>query len=66
MGAELRQLNELIDRIETNRPDLAVNILNILNNQNKKQIKQLGDRLFNFPEDMVDAEFKEKIDEEEK
>lgn len=57
LATELRQLNELIDRIESNREDLTVNIYNILQGKgDKKETKKLTNRIFTLPEDVEDGE----------
>ena len=61
LATEIRQMNELIDRIESNRQDLTLNIFNILSGTaNKKETEALRNRIFDLPKDVDDAEFKEK------
>jgi len=68
LGAELRSLNELIDRIESGRQDLRINILNLLTSTDKKDIgklKRLRDRVFSLPEEKSAVEEAEIVDEEQ-
>jgi len=58
LGAELRNLNELVDRIEAGRQDLRINIFNLLNTKSKdgaKRAKALRDRVFTMPDDIAEA-----------
>lgn len=61
LAGEIRQMNELIDRIESNREDLTLNIFNILQGgTNKKQAKDLTKRIFSMPDEGVaEADYEE-------
>ena len=59
LGAELRNLNELVDRIEAGRQDLRINIFNLLNAKTKEDIKKaevLRDKVFTMPDEITEAE----------
>jgi len=59
LGAELRNLNELIDRIEAGRQDLRINIFNLLNAKTKEEIKKAGilrDKVFTMPDEIEEAD----------
>jgi len=59
LGAELRNLNELIDRIEAGRQDLRINIFNLLNAKTKEDVKKaeiLRDKVFTMPDDIEEAD----------
>lgn len=73
LAAEIRQYNELIDRIESGRQDQTLNIFNILKgNADEETTSALTDELFKRTDkvdDVLDAEFTEedsKTDKEEK
>jgi len=58
LGAELRNLNELVDRIEAGRQDLRINIFNLLNAKTKEDVKKaeaLRDKVFTMPDDIEEA-----------
>jgi len=66
LGAELRSLNELIDRIESGRQDLRINILNLLTSTDKADVdklKRLRNKVFSMPTEREIAEA-EVINEE--
>lgn len=68
LGAELRSLNELIDRIESGRQDLRINILNLLTSTNKEDVsklKKLRDKVFTMPAEESATEEAEIIEEEQ-
>ena len=68
LGAELRSLNELIDRIESGRQDLRINILNLLTSTNKEDVgklKKLRDKVFTLPAEEGIVEEAEIIDVEQ-
>ena len=59
MGAELRNLNELVDRIEAGRQDLRINIFNLLNAKTKEDVKKaelLRDKVFTLPDEVEKAD----------
>lgn len=59
LGTELRNLNELVDRIEAGRQDLRINIFNLLNAKTKEDVKKakvLRDKVFSgLPDDIEEA-----------
>lgn len=66
LGAELRSLNELVDRIESGRQDLRINILNLLTSTNKEDVnklKKLRDKVFTMPAEESTVEKAEILDE---
>ena len=63
---ELRQLNEVISNIKSGRQDLTMNIFNILQSGDKKQVKKLGKKLFTLPQEAITAEDAEWIEKEKK
>lgn len=63
---ELRQLNEVISNIRSGRQDLTMNIFNILQSGDKKEVKELGKRLFTLPAEAADAEDAEWMESENK
>jgi len=66
LAGEIRQMNELIDRIQADRDDLTINIFNILKKGkvSKKRVQELEDTIFTLPEDMPDTEEEEEEEEE--
>ena len=63
LASEIRQVNELIDRIESGRPDKVINLFNILNGKvGKKKTKELRDKVFDIGDDdeIIDAEITEE------
>jgi len=58
LAGEIRQVNELIDRIESGRPDSVINLFNILDGRaDKGKTEQLRKEIFTMPEEAVsDAE----------
>lgn len=59
LGAELRNLNELIDRIEAGRQDLRINIFNLLNAKSKDDVKRaakLRKEVFTMPDGVEEAD----------
>jgi len=55
LASEIRQINELIDRIESGRPDKVINLFNILNgNINKVKTKALRDKVFDIGDNDVE------------
>jgi len=59
LGAELRNLNELVDRIEAGRQDLRINIFNLLNAKTKEDVKKaelLRDKVFTLPDEVEKAD----------
>ena len=49
---EIRQINELIDRIESGRPDKVINLFNILDGKvAKNKTEQLRNQIFTMPEE---------------
>ena len=52
LAGEIRQVNELIDRIDSGRPDKVINLFNILaGNIDSKKIKALREKVFDIGED---------------
>jgi hypothetical protein len=59
LAGEIRQINELIDRIESGRPDKVINLFNILDGRaDKSKTERLRDEIFTLPE-----ETKENVDQ---
>lgn len=66
LGAELRNLNELIDRIEAGRQDLRINIFNLLNAKTKEDVKRaktLRDKVFTMPTEKTVIEEAEIVED---
>jgi len=54
LAGEIRQVNELIDRIESGRPDRVINLFNILDGRaDKGKTEQLRKEIFTLPEEAV-------------
>jgi hypothetical protein len=52
LASEIRQVNELIDRIESGRPDKVINLFNILDGRaDKNKTERLRDEIFTLPEE---------------
>ena len=52
LAGEIRQINELIDRIESGRPDKVINLFNILEGRaDKNKTERLRDEIFTLPEE---------------
>jgi hypothetical protein len=52
LAGEIRQINELIDRIESGRPDKVINLFNILDGRaDKNKTERLRDEIFTLPEE---------------
>jgi hypothetical protein len=52
LAGEIRQINELIDRIESGRPDKVINLFNILEGRaDKSKTERLRDEIFTLPEE---------------
>jgi hypothetical protein len=65
LASELRQINELIDRIESGRPDRTFNIFNILEGKaDKEKTRRLEKEIFTFPDELKNAEDAEFEEEE--
>jgi len=63
LAGEIRQVNELIDRIESGRPDKVINLFNILDGKaGIEKTKKLRKEVFDIGEDeeIEDAEIKEE------
>lgn len=63
----IKQIAETIDRIESNRPGLMVNILNLIKDDKKykNESEQLADRIFDLPGEefkIDDADIKDESD----
>jgi hypothetical protein len=67
LAGEIRQINELIDRIESGRPDKVINLFNILDGRvDKSKTERLRDEIFTLPEETEDTnENNENIEEGE-
>jgi len=66
LAGEIRQINELIDRIDSGRPDKVINLFNILSGKvDKEKTRELREKVFEMDndEEVEDGEIKE--DEEE-
>jgi len=56
LAGEIRQINELIDRIESGRPDKVINLFNILDGRaDKDKTKRLRKEIFTLPEENKEA-----------
>lgn len=52
LAGEIRQVNELIDRIEAGRPDKVINLFNILEGRaDRRKTERLRDEIFTMPEE---------------
>ena len=52
LAGEIRQVNELIDRIESGRPDKVINLFNILTGKtDQKKVDAVRDKVFDIGED---------------
>jgi len=52
LAGEIRQINELIDRIESGRPDKVINLFNILDGRaDKSKTERLREEIFTMPEE---------------
>jgi hypothetical protein len=57
LAGEIRQINELIDRIESGRPDKVINLFNILDGRaDKNKTERLRKEIFTLPEEEKPAE----------
>ena len=74
LAGEIRQINELIDRIESGRPDKVINLFNILDGRaDKDKTERLREEIFTLPEEsqtqtndnVEDGEIVPNEDEEE-
>lgn len=67
LAGEIRQINELIDRIESGRPDRVINLFNILSGkQDTGKTKELRDKVFDIEKDeeIEDGKITEENDNE--
>jgi hypothetical protein len=71
LAGEIRQVNELIDRIESGRPDKVINLFNILEGRaDRGKTERLREEIFTMPEEKTkkiieDAEVIENPEKEE-
>jgi len=73
LAGEIRQVNELIDRIESGRPDKVINLFNILEGRaDRSKRERLREEIFTMPEEeekpketIEDAEIIENPEKEE-
>jgi hypothetical protein len=64
LAGEIRQVNELIDRIESGRPDKVINLFNILEGRaDKNKTDRLREEIFTLPEESV--EVKDQVEDAE-